>query len=162
MSGNAWRIIAGAAGAAMLAVQAAAADDLQTCEDESGDVAIAACTRVIASATYGGDNLATLYSNRGVEHMNKGDLDRAIADYDQAIKLDPKDTSAYYNRAHEEAHVGKERKEKKKPLTLSLLAEEMGAKGLTERIFLRARQAATRAAMSQSEMFTREYEPWRS
>jgi tetratricopeptide (TPR) repeat protein len=31
--------------------------------------------------------------------MNKGYLDRAIADYDQAIKFDPKDASAYYNRA---------------------------------------------------------------
>ena len=27
-----------------------------------------------------------------------GDLDRAIADYNQAIRLDPKDTKAYYNR----------------------------------------------------------------
>jgi tetratricopeptide (TPR) repeat protein len=28
----------------------------------------------------------------------KGDLDQAIADYNQAIRLDPKDTKAYYNR----------------------------------------------------------------
>ena len=29
---------------------------------------------------------------------NKGDFDRAIADFDQAIQLDPKNTKAYYNR----------------------------------------------------------------
>ena len=98
MRGHAWRIIAVAAVAGMLAVQAAAADDLQTCEDESGDVGIAACTRVIASGRYSGDDLATLHSNRGVEYGKKGDLERAIADFDQAIKLNPKDPSVYNNR----------------------------------------------------------------
>jgi tetratricopeptide (TPR) repeat protein len=33
-----------------------------------------------------------------LKHHNKGDLDRAIADYDEAIRLDPKDAMAYYNR----------------------------------------------------------------
>ncbi len=30
--------------------------------------------------------------------MRKGDLDRAIADYDQAIKLNPNDAAALLNR----------------------------------------------------------------
>ena len=29
------------------------------------------------------------FYNRGFTYQNKGDVDRAIADYDQAIKLDP-------------------------------------------------------------------------
>ena len=29
------------------------------------------------------------YYNRGVAYGKKGELDRAIADYDQAIRLDP-------------------------------------------------------------------------
>ncbi len=37
-------------------------------------------------------------SNRGSAWGTRGDLDRAIADYNQAIRLDPKDTKAYYNR----------------------------------------------------------------
>jgi len=98
MSGQPWRLIAGAAVAVMLAMQVAAAADIQTCEDESGDAAIAACTRLIASGRYSGDHLATLHGNRGVEYGRKGDFDRAIADFDQALKLDPKDGGAYSNR----------------------------------------------------------------
>jgi tetratricopeptide (TPR) repeat protein len=41
---------------------------------------------------------AFTYSNRGVLYMYKGDYDRAIREYDQAIQLDPKATIAYNNR----------------------------------------------------------------
>jgi|SRR5579871_6223878 len=76
----------------------AVADDFDTCEKESGDVAIAACTRGIASGKYKGDKLAVLYNDRGVEYANKGDRDRSIADLDQAIKLKPDYPEAYSNR----------------------------------------------------------------
>jgi tetratricopeptide (TPR) repeat protein len=95
---NAGRLVAGAAVAVMLGLQTAAADDLQTCQDESGDAAIAACTRVIASGRYSGDDLATLYGDRGVEYGKNGELDRAIADFEQAIKLNPQDAGLYNNR----------------------------------------------------------------
>ena len=36
--------------------------------------------------------------NRGSAWGAKGDLDRAIADFDEAVRLDPKDAQAYYNR----------------------------------------------------------------
>jgi tetratricopeptide (TPR) repeat protein len=36
------------------------------------------------------------YNNRGVAWETKGDLDRAIADWNQAIQLDPKDAKPYY------------------------------------------------------------------
>jgi lipoprotein NlpI len=74
------------------------ADDKKTCANESGDVAIAACSRAIASGRYRGSNLAELYTNRGVEWRAKGDNDRAIADYTEAISLDPKYAVAYNNR----------------------------------------------------------------
>ena len=38
------------------------------------------------------------YNNRGITWYRRGDLDRAIADYDQAIRLDPKYEYAYANR----------------------------------------------------------------
>ena len=32
---------------------------------------------------------ANAFSNRGFAHVGQGDLDRAIQDYDEAIRLDP-------------------------------------------------------------------------
>jgi tetratricopeptide (TPR) repeat protein len=76
----------------------ALADDWETCAKAAGDEAIAACTRAIKSGTYNGKTLALAYSNRGVEWRAKGDLARAIADYDEAIKADPQQPAAYNNR----------------------------------------------------------------
>ena len=39
-----------------------------------------------------------LNNNRGVAYYNKGAVDRAIANYDQVIRLDPKDAIAFSNR----------------------------------------------------------------
>ena len=73
----------------------AAADDADTCAKQSGDVAIAACSRAIASGKFRGEELAAIYVSRGVEYKSKRGLDRAIADFDQAIQLDPKNTDVY-------------------------------------------------------------------
>ena len=75
---------------------AAAQEDL--CAYGSGDAAIADCTRAIQSGRYTGHALALKFSNRGVEWRIKGDYERAISDYDDAIRLDPKYADAYYNR----------------------------------------------------------------
>jgi tetratricopeptide (TPR) repeat protein len=45
------------------------------------------------------------YNNRGLAYQSKGDYDRAIADYNQAIKLSPKSVIAYNNRGN--AYQGK-------------------------------------------------------
>jgi len=77
---------------------AAPANDITTCANASGDAAIAACGRAIASRRLKGIDLAQLYYNRGVEYAAKGECKRAIADYNEAIRLDPKYVSAYNNR----------------------------------------------------------------
>jgi tetratricopeptide (TPR) repeat protein len=43
---------------------------------------------------------AVSYFDRGFAKQKKGDLDGAMADYNQAVKLNPKDASAYNNRGN--------------------------------------------------------------
>jgi tetratricopeptide (TPR) repeat protein len=45
-------------------------------------------------------NNASAFSDRGVIYHEKGDYDRAIADYTEAIRLDPKYSNAFYNRGY--------------------------------------------------------------
>ena len=84
----------------------AAADDGDTCSKASGDEGIAACSRAIASGEYKGSDLAKLHFNRGIEYDAKGDGDRAIEDYSEAIALDPNYTRAYNNRGVHLARKG--------------------------------------------------------
>jgi tetratricopeptide (TPR) repeat protein len=83
---------------ALFAVSPAAADDGETCTNSSADVAIAACTRAIDSGQYTTQNVASLYTRRGNEYAYKGQYDRAIQDFDQAIRLDPQNVVAFYDR----------------------------------------------------------------
>ncbi|HEY1209576.1 MAG TPA: tetratricopeptide repeat protein [Terracidiphilus sp.] len=73
--------------------------DEQLCLDLSGDEAIAACTRAIDSHTLPQKNQANAYYNRGYEYWNKDEYDLAIANYSEAIRLDPTLVEAYNNRA---------------------------------------------------------------
>jgi Flp pilus assembly protein TadD len=49
---------------------------------------------------------ARAYYNRGLARSNKGDFERAIADFDQAIKLAPRDAEAYAGRANAYEELG--------------------------------------------------------
>jgi tetratricopeptide (TPR) repeat protein len=82
--------------------QFAAADDRDACKTASGDAAIEACTRAIDSKKFAKSKrvLSLLYTNRGVEYEIKKELDKAIADHDQAIKIDPKNPAPYNNRGN--------------------------------------------------------------
>jgi tetratricopeptide (TPR) repeat protein len=68
---------------------AAPATDADTCINASGDAAIAACTRAIDSGKFKESDRAAHYAMRGFELSKKGQHDRAIADYEQAIRFDP-------------------------------------------------------------------------
>ena len=76
----------------------ATADDAMLCSTETGDAAVAACTRAINS---GAGRPSINYNSRGEAYRSKGDMDRAIADYTEALRLDPKNAIAYVNRARE-------------------------------------------------------------
>src|SRR5262249_22792678 len=86
--------------AALMVVSPAAAQRSQAetwCygDNSTDDQVIAGCTQVIQSGRASHGNLASAYFNRGLGYRHKGDPDRAIADYTQAIQRDP--TAAHYN-----------------------------------------------------------------
>jgi tetratricopeptide (TPR) repeat protein len=69
------------------------------------DASIRACTVVIDSKPESVVRLALAYLNRGNGHQFKNDNDRAIADYNQSIRLNPDDARAFYSRGN--AHSNK-------------------------------------------------------
>jgi len=84
---------------APLLVRPAVADDADTCWKGTGEERIAACTRAINSRRWRGRDLAWAYVNRGHAFKNQGDRDRAIADYNKAILLDPQSRISYLQRS---------------------------------------------------------------
>lgn len=75
--------------------------DVMACgQVKASDAAIAGCTKVIADEKQKPKGRAAAFFNRGNAHVAKGDYSAAIADFDEAIKLDPKNASAYNNRGN--------------------------------------------------------------
>ena len=72
----------------------ARAGDL-SCIQSTGDEAIAACTREIGAAGPQDRQLAPLYLNRGEAYYSRYELGAALADINQAIRLDPQLAAAY-------------------------------------------------------------------
>jgi len=66
--------------------------EVSWCNDATPDLdlQIKGCTSLIESGQWSGKYLAFAYNNRGNAYKVKGDFDRAIADYLEAIRLDPK------------------------------------------------------------------------
>ena len=62
------------------------------------DQRIDGCSAVIKAGREKGDKLAEVFNNRGVAYRLKGDHERAIADYGQAIRLNARFAAAYNNR----------------------------------------------------------------
>lgn len=65
------------------------------------DLAIKHCTAAIDSRKFTSVALALLHSSRGVEWANKGEPERAIADFDASLKLKPNDAAVHHARAVE-------------------------------------------------------------
>jgi tetratricopeptide (TPR) repeat protein len=75
----------------------------QSCTGRAGvdwDQQIRSCSTLIESGRETPPRLADAYDNRGIAYANKRDYDRAIADFNETIRLDPKYAAAYSNRGN--------------------------------------------------------------
>ena len=73
--------------------------DWEACTASEPDRRIAGCTRIADDQSQNRQLRAVAYLNRGAAHAQQGQLDRAIADYSEAIGLDPNYAVAFYNRS---------------------------------------------------------------
>lgn len=78
--------------------------DYKTCGNASAENAVPACDRAIASGKFSGGALVTLYTNRGLWRIK--DPDAAIADFSEAIRLDPGRGKAFASRGYAYADKG--------------------------------------------------------
>ena len=92
--------------AGLVLLSRAVADDLETCVSATGDEKIAACTRAIDSGRWQGPGVAWAFANRCSGYGSSGDNDRAIADCNEAIRLDPNYVLAYNKRGYAYAAKG--------------------------------------------------------
>jgi tetratricopeptide (TPR) repeat protein len=94
---------------------------VDACFDQQGEAAIAACTHAISSGRFSGEELATIYGNRAIELRERGDFDKAIADYSEALRINRDLTGAYTGRglAYEgKAEVERAKADYRRALTL--------------------------------------------
>ena len=73
--------------------------DFQACLKPS-DARTEACERAIASGKFSGSALSSLYNNRGIGRQKNNELDAAIADFAEAIKLNGRNAFAFNNRGN--------------------------------------------------------------
>jgi tetratricopeptide (TPR) repeat protein len=85
--------------ASVCAASAASHADWEDCkQDKDHDRRIAGCTRVALDQSESAGNRAIAHRNRGLSYQAIKALDRALADFEAALKLDPSFAAAYVNR----------------------------------------------------------------
>ena len=87
----------------MPAFSASAQTDQQVewCSGEDNatrELSISSCTALIQSGAYMGEELAIIFNNRGIAYFRNRQFERAIKDYEQAIRLRPNFLSALISR----------------------------------------------------------------
>jgi lipoprotein NlpI len=95
-----------AADAATKPAKATARDVVACAQDRVADLAIAGCSRIVEDAKQKPKARGVAFYNRGNAHVLKGDHDKAIADFDEALKLEPKNASIYNNRGNARGDKG--------------------------------------------------------
>jgi tetratricopeptide (TPR) repeat protein len=70
------------------------------------DERIAACTSVLEIGKFGQQGAIRARFNRAAAYNKKREYDHAVADYDELIRLYPRNVYAYYNRAYSHYQLG--------------------------------------------------------
>jgi tetratricopeptide (TPR) repeat protein len=75
---------------------------IEQCYNESqkfsSQQALAACTQLIGDRDASPEHISDYVHARGLVYSRAGDTRRAIAEYGEAIRLEPKDSTVYFNR----------------------------------------------------------------
>jgi tetratricopeptide (TPR) repeat protein len=82
------------------AVTAQTLDQQRQCPATDPDVSINGCTAMIQSGHETQQKLAIDFYNRGLAYLLKDQYDRAIEDFDQAIRINPNYALAFNSRGH--------------------------------------------------------------
>ena len=85
-------------GVAMTTTGCSNQENLSKCRSADPDTKIAGCTALIQTSHGIAEYLSTAYNNRGVAYFEKGEYDRAIQDFNEAIHLSSNAEAAYYGR----------------------------------------------------------------
>jgi tetratricopeptide (TPR) repeat protein len=91
--------VATAASLLLAAIPSAWADVVDDCAQREKDaLKVSACTQLISGGNGDAKVRAALFFERGLGHVGMNNLDLGMADYNQAISLDPDQLEALYNR----------------------------------------------------------------
>jgi tetratricopeptide (TPR) repeat protein len=69
-------------------------------KDVTPDLQISGCTSVILGGRETTNNLSIAFNNRGNGYTQKKDDDKALSDFNQALRINPKNSLTYRNRAN--------------------------------------------------------------
>jgi tetratricopeptide (TPR) repeat protein len=72
--------------------------DWRGCNTGNADQRISACTRILDRGRENTNNRSSAHNSRGIAYFSKGETDRAMRDFDEAIRLKPKAPVLLYNR----------------------------------------------------------------
>ncbi len=75
-------------------------EDVKACTNTSvsPDQRITTCTKLIDSKQLSSQDLATVFNSRGIAWADKRDYVKAVADYNEALRINPLFAIAYYHR----------------------------------------------------------------
>ncbi len=92
-------ICLGVASSVLLASPPAKAGDFDDCWDKTGQAAVGACSRLIASGSYSGEALGKIYTARSFHYLALNNLPAVIDDCNRALAINARDPVAWHNRS---------------------------------------------------------------